>query len=163
MKIRLFTMAGIIFLFVSCNEKKKETGMSETAQKNLNAMLGIIGCFDKRDFTNLGDYVAEDCFDHYGEGLKGLAAMKAEYETWLEYTQNSKIKVITQMANDEYAIVWIRFEETVTQDVENMEAGVRFDKTDIEVGRLKDGKVVEHWTFVEPSEMAKVIQIPEQK
>lgn len=159
--LRYLIIGAAVLLFAGCSEKK-ETNVSAVIQKNINAMRGIVDCFDKRDFTKLGDYVAEDCFDHYGDGLKGLAAMKAEYEKWVTYSENTRIKIITEMATEEYAIVWIRFEEKMKQDVGDMHTGEVYEKTDIEVARLKDGKVVEHWTFIEPSEMNKIMKVEGQ-
>lgn len=167
-------MKPVLFIFIlgclsmACQQSQKAeitkaNVMSEIAQKNLASMRGVIECFNARSFAKLGDYVAADCFDHYGSGLKGIDAMKAEYEKWLEYTKNSTIKPHLEMANDEYVIMWIHFEETITQDVGDMRAGQKYDKTDIEVGRFENGKLVEHWTFIEPTEMAKVIQIPNGK
>lgn len=150
---------ALVVLFTACQQKKGEE-ITPEAQKNLDAMRGVIECFNARDFSKLGNYVAEDCFDHYGAGLQGLEAMKVEYESWLAYTKSSKIVPHLEMANDEYVIMWIHFEETITQDIGDMKAGQKYDKTDKEVGRFENGKLVEHWTFIEPSEMEKVIQVP---
>ena len=50
-------------LFISCNDK---SGPSATAQKNLDAMHGVNACFESKDFSKLGDYIAEDAVDHAG-------------------------------------------------------------------------------------------------
>lgn len=163
--MKKFTLisAGLVILFTACQQKPKGEILSDVAQQNLAAMQGVIDCFNARDFSKLGNYVAEDCFDHYEAGLKGLTVMKAEYEKWLEYTKTTKIVPHLKMANDEYVIFWIHFEETITQDIGELKAGQKYDKTDIEVGRFENGKLVEHWTFIEPSEMAKVLDIPPTK
>ena len=80
-KLLFIISAGFICLLTSC-ESKKEAGMSEKAQKNLDAVHGVNKSFDTKDFSKLGDYIAEDCIDHAGEmgDIKGLANMKAEFE-----------------------------------------------------------------------------------
>lgn len=158
MKKLLFTfLSGLAMVVLSCSTKK-ESGMSATATKNLDAMKGVIKCFEKKDFSKLGDYVAEDCIDHYWDKeLKGLKEMKAEYEKWIGMSENSPIRTITEFANDEYVILWTSFEETMKTTDMNMKVGEKLTKTDIEVGRFKDGKIVEHWTFIEPAVMLKMM------
>lgn len=148
-----------VLLLGSCSEKKEDVNsMSSTAKKNLAAMKGIIKCFEKKNFSNLGDYVAEDCIDHYMEGdLKGLAKMKAEYEKWIGMSDNSPITSKVEFANDEYVLIWTSFEETMKIDAMGMKKGQVFKKTDMEMARFKDGKAVEHWTFIEPAVMMQMM------
>jgi predicted SnoaL-like aldol condensation-catalyzing enzyme len=35
--------------------------------------------------------------------------------------------------------------------------GEKYDMRAIELAKFKDGKIVEHWTFMEPSEMMKMM------
>lgn len=133
--------------------------MSLKAKGNLEAMHGILKCFEIKDFTELGKYVADDCVDHYMEGeLVGLAKMKEEYEKWIGMSKNSPIKSKVEFANDDYVMIWTSFEETMIVDAMGMKKGDVFHKTDIELARFKDGKAVEHWTFMEPAVMMKMMQ-----
>lgn len=161
--------AGLLACFASCESKKdtpKTTAadtvqygvLSPTATKNLEALRGIFKCFNSGDFNTLGNYVADDCVDHGMEGdIRGLAAMTEEYKKWSQVLSNYKTVPITEMANDEYVVSWVRFENKMKIDQGAMRAGQTFDKSDIEVVRCKDGKVVEHWTFIDPKEMSKVL------
>ena len=38
-----------------------------------------------------------------------------------------------------------------------MKAGERYDISALEVSKFKDGKVVEHWSFMQPSDMMKMM------
>lgn len=159
MKKFLFIIsAGLIFLLSSCSEKK-EAGMSAAAKKNLEAMQGITKCFDTKDFSKLGDFIAEDGVDHAGEqgDIKGLANMKKEFERMVSAYENSKTEVIKEMADDEYAMTWQRYTGTMKIDQMGMKAGDKFDMTAIEVAKFKDGKAVEHWSFMQPSDMMKMM------
>lgn len=140
----------------SCTLKKEEAEMSVVAKNNLEAIRGITRCFKEKNFTNLGKYVADDCIDHSGiDGdLKGLAQMKAEYEKWAPMFDMSKRKVIKELADDEYAMVWMSFEGTMQTDDMGLKKGTVFEKTDVEIARFKDGKVVEHWTMVQPDNLS---------
>lgn len=177
-KLLLPTILFLFTMLISCNDQEAVNGepiiknnncedvnlMSLKAKSNLEAMHGILKCFEKKDFTELGKFVADDCIDHYMEGeLKGLVKMKEEYEKWIGMSQNSPIKSKVEFANDDFVMIWTSFEETMLMDAMGMKKGQVFHKTDIELARFKDGKAVEHWTFMEPAVMMKMMQRNEPK
>lgn len=157
MKKVLFAITmGLCCCMISCNDKGG--GMSATAQKNRDAMRGITKCFDTKDFTKLGDFIAEDGVDHAGEtgDIKGLANMKAEFTKMVSAYDSSATEVIRELADDEYVMSWQRYTGTLKIDQMGMKAGTRFNMSALEVAKFKDGKAVEHWTFMEPAEMMKM-------
>lgn len=125
-------------------------------------MRGITKCFDTKDFSKLGDYIAEDGIDHAGEmgDIKGLANMKAEFEKMVAAYDNSTTEVIKEMADDDYVMTWQRYKGTLKTDQMGMKAGDKFDMSALEVAKFKDGKAVEHWTFMQPSDMMKMMPPP---
>lgn len=162
MKKLLFILsAGFFGLLIACNGKN-EGGMSAAATKNLEAMRGITKCFDTKDFSKLGDYIAEDAVDHAGEqgDIKGLANMKAEFEKMVQAWDGAPTVVIKELADDEYVMSWLRFTGTMKMDQMGMKAGDKYDMTALEVSKFKDGKAVEHWTFMQPSDMMKMMPPP---
>ena len=82
-KLVVIISAASILMFSSCTPKN-EGGMSEKAKKNLEASQAISKTFETKDFSKLGDYIADDCVDHAGENgdIVGLANMKAEFEKY---------------------------------------------------------------------------------
>ncbi len=157
-KLLFIITAGVICLLTSCSEKK-EGGTSDKAKKNMDAMHGITKSFDTKDFSKLGDYIAEDGIDHAGEqgDIKGLANMKTEFEKMVAAYENSKTEVIKEMADDEYVMSWQRYTGTMKMEQMGMKAGDKYDMTAIEVAKFKDGKAVEHWSFMQPSDMMKMM------
>ena len=161
MKKLLSASAFCLMLFcLSCNDAGKG-GLSAAAQKNLDAQRGIIKCFNTGDFSKLGDYMAEDFVDHAGEtgDVKGLANAKAEFEKMMATIENNKSEIILELANDDYAMTWMHFTGTLKADNINMgkKAGDKYDMKSIELGKFKDGKAVEHWVFMDPAEMMKMM------
>jgi len=146
-------------VLISCNDKG---GPSAAAQKNMDAMHGITKCFDSKDFSKLGDYIAEDGIDHAGEqgDIKGLANMKAEFTKMVAAYKDSKTEVIKEIADDEYVMTWQHYTGTLTADQMGMKAGDKFDMSAMEVAKFKDGKAVEHWTFMQPADMMKMMPPP---
>lgn len=164
MKKLLLIISAVFFsLLIACNGKN-EGGMSAAAKKNLEAMRGITKCFDTKDFSKLGDYIAEDAVDHAGEqgDIKGLANMKAEFEKMTQAWDAAPTVVIKELADDEYVMSWLRFTGTMKMDQMGMKAGDKYDMTALEVSKFKDGKAVEHWTFMQPSDMMKMMPPPPQ-
>lgn len=160
-KLLFIVSAGFFSLLIACNGKT-EGGMSAAAKKNLDAMHGITKCFDTKDFSKLSDYIAEDAIDHAGQegDIKGLANMKAEFEKMVQIWEPSPTKVIKELADDEYVMSWLRFTGTMKLDQMGMKAGDKYDMSALEVSRFKDGKAVEHWTFMQPSDMMKMMPPP---
>ncbi len=164
MKKLLFALPILISCyFISCNSGSSG-GLSATAQKNLDAMHGVQKCFDSKDFGKLGDFIAADAVDHAGESgdLKGLASIKAEFEKWASGNDNPKTEVIKELADDEYVFSWCRYTGTLKTPQMGLKAGDKYDMKAIELAKFKDGKAVEHWTFMEPAEMIKMMGKMEQ-
>jgi predicted ester cyclase len=159
MKKFLFSIvAGVACIVVSCTAKN-EGGMSAAAKKNLEANQAITKCFETGDFSKLGDYIAEDAVDHAGSqgDVKGLANIKTEMEKMMSGMADSKTEIIKELADDEYVMSWMKVSGTLKTDMMGMKAGDKIDGRSIELSRFKDGKVVEHWTFMEPSEFMKMM------
>jgi predicted ester cyclase len=157
-KLFIFFTTGLLFICMA-GHAQKTGGMSDKAKKNLAAMHGISKCFDTKDFTKLGNYIAENGIDHAGEAgdIYGLANMKTEFEKMVAFYENSKTEVIKELADDEYVMSWMRFTGTMKTDQMGMKAGEKFDMTSIEVAKFKNGKAVEHWTFMQPADMMKMM------
>src|SRR6187399_614931 len=104
-KILLSPVTLLVIFCISCNTAP---GPSAAAKKNLDAMHGVTQCFDTKDFSKLGDYIAEDAIDHAGENgdVKGLANMKAAFEKMVADNETSKTEVIKEIADDEYVMSW---------------------------------------------------------
>lgn len=159
MKKMLFTLlAGISLLFVSCTAKN-EGGMSAKAKKNLEANQAITKCFETGDFSKLGDYIAEDAVDHAGStgDVKGLANIKTEMEKMMSSMSETKMEILKELADEEYVMSWMKASGIMKTDMMGMKAGDKFEGTSVELSRFKDGKVAEHWTFMEPSEVMKMM------
>lgn len=156
MKKYLSTLTALVFLGLNTVQAQPR---SATAQKNLDAMLAIQKCFDTKDFGKLADYIANDAVDHSGAtgDIKGLAAMKLEFEKTMEYTDSTMSEVIKELADDEFVMLWIHNTGVLKNDMVGQKAGERFEMRTMELAKFRDGKVVEHWTFMELAEMMKMM------
>lgn len=159
MKKLIVIISGFALLITSSCTSKNEGGMSEAAKKNLAASQAISKTFETKDFSKLGDYIADSCIDHAGESdIIGLANMKTEFEKMIVDYDDMKGIAIKELADDEYVMSWMHFTGTSKSDNLGMKAGDMFDMKSIEISKFnKDGKAIEHWSYVDPAEMMKMM------
>ena len=74
---------------------------------------------------------------------------------WHGASKDAKAEIIKELADDDYVFSWMRFTGSSDGSM-GMPAGP-YDMTSIEVVKFKDGKAVEHWGFMEPREMMKMM------
>jgi hypothetical protein len=144
--------------FVGCTSKP-EGGPDPVTQKNLDAQHAVNKCFETKDFSKIGDYIAVDAVDHGGENgdIKGLDSIKASMIRDVAGMDNMKSDLVKELADSDYVMSWYHFTGSFKNTEMGHKAGDKFDLNGVEVTRYKDGKGVEHWTFMDPKEMAKMM------
>lgn len=152
---------GSILLLTSCSSKKEGGGMSETAKKNLEANNAIIKTFETGDWSKIGDYIAQDVVDHAGPkgDIVGLDSLKAYFGQMSQMMTNMKNEIKKTLADDEYVMCWVNGSATAKVDIPEMgmKAGDVHSGNSVEVSRFKDGKAVEHWSFMDVNDMMKMM------
>lgn len=156
--LSVFAILLCCYCISSCNTAT-QGGLSATAQKNLDAMHGVTQAFDSKDFSKLGDFIADDAVDHAASDsgdVKGLANIKASFEKYGASITGQKTEVIKELADDEYVMSWAHY-------TGSNKAGDKIDMKALEVAKFKDGKAVEHWTFMEPGDVMKMMSAQQSK
>ncbi|UAY50982.1 ester cyclase [Ferruginibacter albus] len=146
---------------ISCTPKS-QGGMSAAAQKNLDAMHGVNQCFDSKDFSKVGDYIADDAVDHAGDSgdIKGLANIKTQFEKWTTGVASQKTEVIKELADDEYVMAWQKYTGAYSSDMMGHKAGDTYTMEATEIVKFKDGKAIEHWSMMNPKDLMKMMPPP---
>jgi predicted SnoaL-like aldol condensation-catalyzing enzyme len=103
--------------------------------------------------------VSSDFVDHTERGDLGRDSLKAMIVTMHQQMPDMKSEVIKEMADDEYVFGLIRYTGTSNGQM-GMPAGP-YDFRSLEVVKFKDGKAVEHWAYMEPREMMKMMAPPQ--
>jgi predicted ester cyclase len=156
MKKILFISAFALCTFLACSDKK-EAGTSDATKKNKEASDAIMKMFETSDWSKVGDYIANDAVDYSGPKGKvvGLDSIKANFNLMTQMMTNMKNEVVKTLADDEYVMCWVKGTATAKVDLPDwgMKAGQTHTGNSIEVSKFKDGKVVEHWSFMDPAEM----------
>jgi predicted SnoaL-like aldol condensation-catalyzing enzyme len=161
-KFLLAALAGTLCVN-SCNNPATVAGESKdnaAAQKNIEASRAISKAFETGNTAVIDSVVAEDFLDHTERGdIRGRDSLKAMVKMVHENFKDMKSETIKDLADDEYVFSWMRF--TGTSDGNMSMSPGPYDMQMIEVAKFKDGKAVEHWSFMNAQEMMKMMgQMP---
>jgi predicted SnoaL-like aldol condensation-catalyzing enzyme len=159
MKKYLFILsAGFICLLTSCSEKK-EGGMSATAKKNLDAMHTVVTAFETGDTSKINDVVSADFIDHTDRGVMvGTDSLKAAVTMMHKMDSTLKFNLVKELADDEYVTAWYKI-TGISDGYMGMPKGP-YEMNSVDVVKFKDGKATEHWSFLEMTEVMKMMSSP---
>lgn len=146
--------AGLLGLFVSCNDTSKTT-VSSTTTKNLEASRTISRAFQTGDVSAIDSVVASDFVDHTDRGDMGRDSLKAMVVMVHRDFPDMKTEVIKEFADDDHVATVVRYTGTSKGEM-GMPVGP-YDMHAIHLIRLKDGKIVEHWEYMEMRDMVKMM------
>ncbi|MGK2861086.1 MAG: ester cyclase [Chitinophagaceae bacterium] len=152
--------ATIFFFFISCNQEKTNSETKEQSsatKKNLEASAIISKAFDTGDPSMIDSVVASDFVDHTDRGDMGRDSLKAMITSMRKMFPDMKQETIKELADDDYVFSLMRFTGT-SEGQMGMPMGP-YDMKAIQVVRFKDGKAVEHWEYMEPREMMKMMPV----
>jgi len=157
-KMIVIISAGAFCFFASCGGKGGG-GMSAAAKKNLDAAHIVSNAFETGDTSKVNDAVAADFVDHSEKGDMPRDSLKAMITMMkAAHKPDDKMTVENEFANDDYALLQIHFTGTSDGGM-GMPAGP-YDFRAIEMIKCKDGKAVEHWSYMQPSDMMKMMPPP---
>ncbi|MEJ7625934.1 MAG: nuclear transport factor 2 family protein [Ferruginibacter sp.] len=152
------SIALLIFI-TSCTAKKTDSKEDTSAITNAAAIKKINEAIQTGNVSQLGNYIDADVVDHaspMGE-VKGLENMKAMLGKIHTMGTNMKMEVIKTVADDEYVFEWMRLSGTTATTDFGMPVGTNYDINSVQVSKFRNGKLVEHWEFMQPADMAKMM------
>ena len=161
MKKLLFILsAGGIFFFTSCGGKKEEGGgMSANAKANIAASKIVVDAFMSGDISKIDNAVASDFVDHTDKGDANRDSLKTMITMMHKAGSDMKMETTKELADDDYVFSWMRMTGTGDGTM-GMPKGP-YDMNSIELTKFKDGKAIEHWTFMQPADMMKMMGAPQ--
>jgi predicted ester cyclase len=71
------------------------------------------------------------------------------------HVKDLKFDIIADAANGDYIFALVHISGTTNEAWMGMPAGTKMDEKGVDVVKIKDGKMVEHWGFVDANEMMK--------
>jgi predicted ester cyclase len=138
--------------------------VDSAALKNLATNNAINRSIESGDVSNLGDYITTDAVDHSGQhgDVVGLDSIKAELAPLHKLAANDlKFEVVKELADSDYVFQWVRMTGTATSTDMGVPVGSKFSVASMNVSRFKNGKATEHWEFMQPADMMKMMAAPQ--
>ncbi len=131
---------------------KKDNSMME---KNLAASHIINKAFETGDASAFDNAVAGDYVDHTDQGDKNRDSLKAIIPLMKKEFPDMKTEIIKELADNDYVFSLLRWTGTSNGQM-GMPKGP-YDMKAIEVVRYKDGLAVEHWSYMQPADVIKMM------
>jgi len=165
-KISLLSIFVFLFFAIACNNAASDTTEAKTtnsaAEKNLASQRIVTDAFKSGDISKIDSAVASDFVGHSEHGDMGRDSLKAMITTMKKEYPDIKMDIIKELADDEYAFTLMRMSGTSNGSM-GMPAGP-YDFHSLEVSKFKDGKAIEHWSYMQPVEMMKMMpQAPKEE
>jgi len=174
-KINLAIAVLAALSFYSCNNSgssstmvggSKDSSSNTVEQQNLEKNRSMYTAILKGDSATIRSLVADDAVDHQspnGQEVKGgdnIAHMLTDIHN---HIKGMKFNVIADAAKDDYVFAMIDMEGTAADNTMGMPAGSNMGGKNVDVVKIKDGKMVEHWGFLDWSDAMKMASQPQMK
>lgn len=159
MKKALVFVSLIGSLLLSCEVKKTDNTDNDAKEKNLTAIAEINKAIKSGDVSKLDQYIAADAVDHASPvgDVRGLDSIKSMISKVHTMGTNMQMQDLRTVADGEYVFQWMRLTGTTASADMGMPAGSNYDINAVQVSKFANGKLVEHWEFMQPADMAKMM------
>jgi predicted SnoaL-like aldol condensation-catalyzing enzyme len=156
---KYLVMFAALLVLASCSapaEKEMAKDENSKAEKNLANARAVANAFQTGNTAAIDTVVADDFLDHTDRGdKKGRDSLKAMINMVHNNMKDMKMEVLRELGDDEYVFQWMRYTGTSDGSM-GMPAGP-YDMRAIEVSRHDNGKLVEHWAYMDMGEMLKMM------
>ncbi|MBA2249105.1 MAG: ester cyclase [Chitinophagaceae bacterium] len=164
-RVFFIATAGMLCLFTSCNDAGTTTTTTNSSEndKNLANNTRALKAIETGDKATIDSLVAGDAVDHQGANgmdLKGTDSVRLMLADMHNHVKDLKFDVVANAANGNYIFSLVHMTGTLTGAMWGRPAGAKLDEKNVDVIMVKDGKMTEHWGFVDPNEMMKQMPMP---
>lgn len=163
MKKYLFLMIGAASLFSACNNsgtgtsaETKTDSSGSVEQQNMMKNRSVYKAIETGDSATIHNLIADDAVDHQGPKgteVKGGAEITHMLTDIHNHVKDLKFDVISDAAKGDYIFSMVQMSGTMTDNAWGMPAGTKMNSKSVDVIRVKNGKMVEHWGFLDPRDM----------
>ena len=168
-KMFCLSIAGLIFFLMACKDSSTSTGAGgndsvgvSQAEKNRAANRIVIKAIETGDAAAIDSLIASDAIDHSGPNMteiKGGDSIKSMLKNMRTcFKDDMKTDIISDAADGDYVFTLSRMTGTTTANPGmGMPPNTKMDMTGVDVVKFKDGKATEHWSYMDPKDMMKMM------
>jgi predicted SnoaL-like aldol condensation-catalyzing enzyme len=162
--MKQFPLVLLLLISISSYEQQPKKHLkvlkdSSWSQKNLEAAHIVTKAFTTGDISQIDIAVTPNFIDHTGMGDAGRDSLKAMIIAMHIQFPDIKNEIIKEMADNDYAFLLVRSKGTSNGEM-GIPAGP-FEMNEIEVLKFKNGKITEHWAYLQFKDIMKMM--PQQK
>lgn len=168
---------GATVVLASCNDSKTSAATSNTdssakmssntanstEEQNLAKNRSIYNAIETGDSTTIRPLIADDAVDHQGPNgseVKGGANITHMLTDMHNHVKDIHFNVVSDAAKGDYVFSMVDMKGTTTDNTMGMPSGSKMDGRSVDVVKIKDGKMVEHWGFMDMADVMKMQQRP---
>jgi predicted SnoaL-like aldol condensation-catalyzing enzyme len=160
MKKILSGLSVIVCFLISCNHSTSTTPAANTGSQNdVNIANNnkVYKAIETGDVSSIDTLIASDAIDHDGpqgtdiKGRDNIVKMLADMHN---HVKDLKLDVITSATNGDYIFTLVHVTGTPADSSMGM-PGKSIDEKAVDVVKLKDNKMMEHWGFTDDEQVSK--------
>ena len=162
---RILLSAGLaMFLLSSCEDKDKGGG-GESAKNKANYEK-VLKAIETGDSAVLKENISMDATDH-GASMNG-GDLKGDSIIWMltnahKGFSDMKMEIVADAAEGDYVFGLVKMIGTTNSTpVWGMPPNTKVDDMSVDVIKIKDGKAVDHWAFMDQKTMMKMMEHMQQ-
>ena len=144
-----------ILILVSCQDNKME-------KQYKAAYVAVNNCMDNGTVDELDKYIAADAVDHQLDpsitSNTGLAGIKDVFRYYHNIFPDMKTTIHSMAVSGDTLFGYCTSVGTATQPFMGMPAGQKMTLNAVDVVVFKDGKLSEHWGFMDMSDVMGMMQ-----
>lgn len=170
MKLAIALMATLVFY--ACNNSETSSSMGSGSkdsttnsmdEQNLQKNRSIYTAIQTGDSATIRSLIADDAVDHQGPNgtdVKGAAEITHMLIDFHNHVKGMKFDVVSDAIKGDYIFAMVDMKGTATDNTMGMPAGSSMDGRSVDVVKIKDGKMVEHWGFLNWQDVMKMSSQP---
>lgn len=155
------------FVFYSCNnsgsstaaESTKDSSATAMDEQNLEKNRSIYKAIETGDSATIRSLIADDAVDHQGPNgteIKGGAAITHWLADMHNHIKDLNFDIISDAVKGDYIFAMVQAKGTASDNSMGMPAGSDMGGKSVDVVKIKDGKMVEHWGFLDWQDVMKM-------
>ena len=131
-----------------------------TTEAAASALLDkYVAAMNARDTASFGDIHAENYIQHSGRSPNGLAAQVENFRTIFARMPDVEARVEDRIIQCDKIVARMTFSATHTQPMQGIApTGRRFTLRTIDIWRVENGKLAEHWDVVDYAGLQKQLR-----
>jgi predicted SnoaL-like aldol condensation-catalyzing enzyme len=159
MKKIFFSASAFMFFLVSCKDGATTATGNDNSQneKNLASNLAVYKAIETGNMASVDSLFATDVVDHDGphaadvNGKDSVLHMLADLHN---HIKDLKLDVVSSAVNGDYIFSLVHITGTVADSAMG-KPGEPIDQKGVDVIKLKDNKMAEHWGFTDDAQVSK--------